>query len=589
MDALVIDQLLNGWRLLHPARQRALVLRRAKIRKGKRRNQHSSHATSKVHVHVVRKSIKFAARHLKRRRHAPAQQTSRHFGRNPFLMQERSQVLLRNPLKTWNKKEWQTFQTEMKEKWSNQLTPAGRARWGRVAKDIRGAKLRQVHVPSVPPRPSAPGTPPLWGLMSSELPLSRAKLVQYMQQLVQASGCGKRAGLRRLAEASVVNAEAQLGARAPSRFTLRQGERVDNFDKDEAAKKRKQTMSCVCLHKGLCITAHSGILPRAKRLVLSIYRATAKDVVGRTLYAFPGVLAPMNVDGHSLVAWSAFRLGKPQVLRFIAVADSPQVHGRYPFLARLDQPLRHWTGWDVAREMLLNGNVDGCERSQWTLSSFRTRDVKLSTVEVLGVAASHVVTSEVVKKVKEGKEEKDKLDEAMNDCVDAPKPPPRKRRRIRGKAKEQDDSASSTHDVADSDDSEDSALSVHPLTPAQPSAASSSAQPSAAASSGRRPASSFFFDEAQLGVVGVEVSKSNRAACKVCSANIQKGAWRALYAWNVRKPHSFIHYDCVMRLDDAVIPHSLEVLERELANTDSPSQELRKLVRSLQKRVSAPA
>ena len=134
------------------------------------------HMESKVNAHVVRKSIKVAVGNLKRKRHAPAQETRRHFGWVPFLKHERSQVLLRDPTKIWNLQQWSEFKTEMKQKWAHVLTPAQRARWGRVAKDTRQAKLGQVHVPSVPPRPSAPGTPPLWGMMSSELPLSRAKL-----------------------------------------------------------------------------------------------------------------------------------------------------------------------------------------------------------------------------------------------------------------------------------------------------------------------------------------------------------------------------------------------------------------------------
>ena len=114
--------------------------------------------------------------------------------------------------------------------------------------------------------PSDVVVPPLWGWMSSDLPLSRKKLLQHMTHVSrQASSvrreCGQaRPGSRTLAEASTQMAEEELGFHAPSRFTVMPPDKPLAFDVDEAAEKRRRSLSGRALHKGLCITADAEFL-----------------------------------------------------------------------------------------------------------------------------------------------------------------------------------------------------------------------------------------------------------------------------------------------------------------------------------------
>ena len=284
---------------------------------------------------------------FRRKRHAPDAPTLRHFGQNEFVKHKRAQALFRDPSKKWTRLQWYAFREELADKWKHVLTPAQRANWDRNALLARRAKLGQPAAALA--EPSDVVVPPLWGLMSSDLPLSRKKLLQHMTHLSrQASSvrreCGQaRPGLRTLAEASTQMAEEELGFHAPSRFTVMPSDKPVAFDVDEAAEKRRRSLSCRALHKGLCITAHAEILVRAKRLMKSLYRAASQDVVGRSLYSIDGVMGPTHASRHKLVAWSAFQRGKPQSLRFIAT-NASQVHDN--FLSIAQSCYRRSTGLD---------------------------------------------------------------------------------------------------------------------------------------------------------------------------------------------------------------------------------------------------
>ena len=180
-------------------------------------------------------------------------------------------------------------------------------------------------------------------------------------------------------------------------------------------------------------------------------------------------------------------------------------------------PAKHWTGWEVAREMMVHRrDASGFQRSKWVVRSLKYTDVSLKTVQVTGAIESHTVSSEVVKRAVEPK---GKLEEAMRECTE----PVKKRRRVRRKMKDAtkrtataggSDASNPTESAGDgeSTDSHQSAVSVH--------GPSSAAAPAPSAARGGRPVATKFFREDQLGVIGVDDAKTGRSMCKICSARI---------------------------------------------------------------------
>ena len=211
-------------------------------------------------------------------------------------------------------------------------------------------------------------------------------------------------------------------------------------------------------------------------------------------------------------------------------------------------------------------------RNEWAVHALKFEDKSPRVVRVTGVARTYTVTDVVA--VKKLVEALDPLDKAMNECTEAPR---NKRRRLSGKQPQgNEDKESSSSATEDSDTSSDeSAKSVHAPTPGP-----SRPLPLPSAPSG-------FYTAAQLGVIGVDLAKSSRSQCKICSNRIEHGARRALYAWHCKRPHGYIHLGCVVRLDAALLPRSLECLSRELAIADS--DDIRSVVRQLQKRVTDSA
>ena len=154
--------------------------------------------------------------------------------------------------------------------------------------------------------------------------------------------------------------------------------------------------------------------------------------------------------------------------------------------------------------------------------------VSLSTVTIRGVSSTQNISHKVAQQAQIGQ-----TDELMQRLHDSLTP----RKRCKGKTPDIEDSSTGSEtehsSIEDSDmDVVDVATDDPPLPP-QP-AALAPAPPAGKASS-------FFFTEAQLGLVEPHISHSGRAECHICNLTIKKGELRGSWAWSCTKPHRYIH------------------------------------------------
>ena len=267
--------------------------------------------------------------------------------------------------------------------------------------------------------------------------------------------------------------------------------------------------------------------------------------VGESLFIVDGFLSSKTF------LWVAFELAKPQAMLFaVAESSDPVKSGRQilrnPMRVRFCQPLRFVTMYEVAR-IMMEQSVG--LRDSWHVHCVAYEEIaprsSLCTVLATAVLSTHTASSQVVQKA-----EPDPFEQALKDCV---KPPvPVRRHTKKGGVKRPSGELSSDSGLPDDDDDDDdeSVASLH--GEGEPEASSAQVDPVVRT----RPSSSYFMSEEDLGLQAVARASTGRAACRICSGPILKGSLRGQYAWHMRKPHGWVHLDCIPAIESNLLARS---------------------------------
>ena len=313
---------------------------------------------------------------------------------------------------------------------------------------------------------------------------------------------------------------------------------IDEFDKDAVSARRTAARPCWERHPGLCRSLHKDLgIANIVRLGRSLYRVVRSAPVGESLFIVDGLLSSKTF------LWLAFELAKPQTMLFaVAESSTPVKSGkeifRKPMRVKCCKPLRFMTMYEVARIM----TEQSVGFQEWQVHRVAYKEIahrpSLCSVLATAVISTHKASSQVV--IKTGQ---DPFEQALKDCIKPSNPVPVRRHTKKSAAKRPSGELSSDSDMPNDDDDDESVASLHGKD--EPEASSAQVDPVVRTP----PPSSYFTPEKDLGLQAVVRATSGRAFCRICSGLISKGAIRGQYAWHSRRPHGWVHLDCVPQIE----------------------------------------
>ena len=395
-----------------------------------------------------------------------------------------------------------------------------------------------------------------WGIQSSHRPLALPLLSNFLDSF---EGAGN--GLEALDQASKRQADGCLGRRAPSKCIIGPDDALP-FDSTAVAAARKASLSCWERHPGLC--REDPDFRRAHRLGFNLMRGVRSCVprsdVGTGLFFAP---RGRDVPGGGVLGdflWCAWMLERPFQMVFVSAIATGEVHMRrgvisfHPpqFQVTLQAPLQCFTHFEVAARMLTRHGV-----ADPMLYKIAFTDVSISTVKVDSVVQSLRLSAVAAQTWTPKADEYEVALEALS-STRAQSGVSKGKRRARGKKAEdeEEEGAPSSQEEEEEEDS-DHCIGMKDPPGGKPPSGPSVVKP---------PTSSVFFRPDQLGISDLHMAPTGRSSCAICSTTIKKGTVRATYAYDVKKPHRYIHSACVSLLDGEFGVRALDTIRDILSN-----------------------
>ena len=334
---------------------------------------------------------------------------------------------------------------------------------------------------------------------------------------------------------------------------------------------------CVCL----AVHAHTHTrthfcedrIKSVKKLYNRLFNVIATLKMGITVIQMPNQAKQLHMP--------CFKLHNPRrimvtELTKLGGGDISLEHGRFD--VELGKPVKFIELMEISNKLQLVGAYAG---SDFELAILQVEQnlTSLRVMTVTGVEARLAVpVKQAVKLAKDAA--MCPLDQSIRD-ITHPQQPPRRRARKKtadGRARGQSESNTSDAVIEElgseqhEDDDEDDDADIVEEDDRSLNAQSSQA-PGNASSSAKRP--SFFYAGADLGVLRYDLNFKRQSKCFFCSQPVAcKQQIRAVYAYHSRRPHAYLHMECMSNLEAKFVPTAISKLEEVAASLESPKREV---------------